>query len=99
MVEKSMFQRKKVKRRRKKDAADDEGDDVALGADQDDGEDVLGNTEQVHEEEARGDEEDSGSYEWVKKVDINLRKWIETEGCRRDVTDEYFANPPNRQRE
>jgi len=72
---------------------------MALGADQDDGEDVLGNTEQIHEEEARGsrDEEDSGSYEWVKKVDNNLWKWIETEGCRRDVTDEYFANPPNQQ--
>ena len=79
-----MFQCKKVKRHKKKDVADDEGDDVALGADQDGGEDVLGNTVQVHEEDARAsrDEEDSGSYEWVKKVDKDLREWIETEGCR-----------------
>jgi hypothetical protein len=97
MVEKSIFQRKKIKRHRKKDGGDNEGDALALEADQDDGEDVLGNTEQVHEQETRGsrDKEDSGFYEFVKKVDNDLRKWIETEGCRQDITDEYFGNPPN----
>jgi len=31
-----------------------------------------------------------------KKVEPVLREWIETKGCRRDVADEYFNNPPNR---
>ncbi|KAJ3544609.1 hypothetical protein NMY22_g2725 [Coprinellus aureogranulatus] len=32
--------------------------------------------------------------EYKKNVEPAMRKWIETTGCRRDVVDEYFANPP-----
>ncbi|TBU21645.1 P-loop containing nucleoside triphosphate hydrolase protein [Dichomitus squalens] len=31
-----------------------------------------------------------------KTVEQNLRAWIEAEGCRRDVADAYFDNPPRR---
>lgn len=33
-----------------------------------------------------------------KQIEEGLRKWIETSGCRRDVADKYFDNPPNRKR-
>ncbi|KAJ2936361.1 hypothetical protein H1R20_g734, partial [Candolleomyces eurysporus] len=35
--------------------------------------------------------------EWRKKVEDALRAWVETTGCRRDVVDDHFANPPGRQ--
>jgi hypothetical protein len=41
---------------------------------------------------------DDELYMWRKKVDKDLREWIETTGCRRDVTDSYFGNPPGRKR-
>ncbi|KAH7917095.1 P-loop containing nucleoside triphosphate hydrolase protein [Leucogyrophana mollusca] len=31
-----------------------------------------------------------------KKVDTALREWIQTKGCRRDVADRHFNNPPVR---
>ena len=46
------------------------------------------------EEEVGGD---SDKMEWGKKVEPELRRWIETEDCRRDVADQYFDNPPLRQ--
>lgn len=33
-----------------------------------------------------------------KKVEEGLREWIETEGCRRDIVDEYFDNGTVRNR-
>ncbi|CAA7266074.1 unnamed protein product [Cyclocybe aegerita] len=33
-------------------------------------------------------------YEFCKKVDKDLRCWIVTKDCRRDVADDYFGNPP-----
>ncbi|KAH6866275.1 P-loop containing nucleoside triphosphate hydrolase protein [Coprinopsis sp. MPI-PUGE-AT-0042] len=33
---------------------------------------------------------------WMKNVDPHLRRWIETDECRRDVLDRYFGNPPGR---
>jgi bloom syndrome protein len=30
---------------------------------------------------------------YKKDIEEGLRAWIETEGCRRDVVDEYFDNP------
>ncbi|CAA7271578.1 unnamed protein product [Cyclocybe aegerita] len=33
-------------------------------------------------------------YEFRKKVDKDLRCWIVTKDCRRDVADDYFGNPP-----
>lgn len=41
------------------------------------------------------EEEDA---EFVKEVESYLRKWIETEGCRRIIQDECFNNPPGRKR-
>jgi hypothetical protein len=35
--------------------------------------------------------------EYKKTVEPALRRWIETTGCRRDVVDEYFGNPPGQQ--
>ena len=34
--------------------------------------------------------------EWVKKVEEGMRNWIESKDCCRDVSDEYFGNPPCR---
>lgn len=34
-----------------------------------------------------------------KTAEDGLRKWIETEGCRREVADEYFGDGNERQRE
>ncbi|KAI0054415.1 P-loop containing nucleoside triphosphate hydrolase protein, partial [Artomyces pyxidatus] len=31
-----------------------------------------------------------------KNLEPTLREWIETEGCRRDVIDDYFSNPPRK---
>ncbi len=31
-----------------------------------------------------------------KKVEEAMRRWIVTEGCERDYSDEYFNNPPKR---
>ncbi|TEB18879.1 hypothetical protein FA13DRAFT_1605425, partial [Coprinellus micaceus] len=33
-------------------------------------------------------------FQYKKTVEPALRRWIETTGCRRDVVDEYFGNPP-----
>ncbi|KAI0056258.1 P-loop containing nucleoside triphosphate hydrolase protein, partial [Artomyces pyxidatus] len=30
------------------------------------------------------------------KLEPSLREWIETEGCRRDIVDDYFSNPPRK---
>jgi hypothetical protein len=40
--------------------------------------------------------DDDSHYEWREKVEDALRKWIDTEGCCRDVADVYFSNPPGR---
>lgn len=32
--------------------------------------------------------------QWKKHVEENLRQWIETQGCRRDIPNRYFDNPP-----
>lgn len=46
-----------------------------------------------------GEADDDDGKEWGKKVDENLREWIEAVCCRRDVADNYFDNPPGRKRE
>ena len=33
------------------------------------------------------------SLSWKKVVDVTLRRWIETIGCRQDFSDKYFDNP------
>ena len=42
---------------------------------------------------------DSEKMEWGKKVEPELRRWIECEECRCGIADEYFNNPPVRKRE
>ena len=39
------------------------------------------------------------SLSWKKVVDVTLRRWIETTGCRWDFSDKYFDNPVERQGE
>jgi hypothetical protein len=35
-------------------------------------------------------------YEWRKKVEKNMRRWIETDECERDFSDQHFGNPSSR---
>jgi bloom syndrome protein len=60
-------------------------------------------SESSDEDEEESEEEevgvDSEKMEWGKAVEPELRRWIECKGCRRDVADEYFNNPPVRKRE
>lgn len=53
--------------------------------------DEVPESEPEDHEDERDDE-----FEYKKKVEPALREWIETKGCRRDVADKYFNNPPNR---
>jgi len=48
------------------------------------------------EAEQNDPKDDDDRYEWRGKAQDALRKWIETEGCRRDMADEYFSNPSGR---
>ncbi|GLB46004.1 putative P-loop containing nucleoside triphosphate hydrolase protein [Lyophyllum shimeji] len=77
------------------DEMEEEGDDgpEAEGRDEmevDDGGDNKGGLE------AEPEEDDDDGKEWGKKVEEDLRRWIETNHCRRDVADTYFDNPPGR---
>lgn len=66
------------KKRRKRGDDGNESDDVE-GTDESDSDDEVGG--------------ESDKMEWGKYVEPELRKWIETTECRRDVADEYFNNP------
>ncbi|KAH6885558.1 P-loop containing nucleoside triphosphate hydrolase protein [Coprinopsis sp. MPI-PUGE-AT-0042] len=37
--------------------------------------------------------------DWMKKVDPELRRWIETTSCRQDILNSYFGNLPGRKNE
>jgi len=50
----------------------------------------------VFQERGRTTRKPSDVIVYVKDVEEGLRRWIETKGCRRDVADEYFDNPPSR---
>jgi superfamily II DNA helicase RecQ len=84
LYEKSIFRWQK-KGRKKVNDEDEEGSDNSSS---EDGEDSGC--------EAGGDNE---RYEWAKKVEPELREWIATTKCRRDVADEHFDNPIDRKRE
>ncbi|KAF8168911.1 P-loop containing nucleoside triphosphate hydrolase protein [Pholiota molesta] len=84
LVEKSMFER--TKKRRRKAAPPGELEDTfpeELGADEEEGSEVELDAENIESE-------------WKKKVEDALRRWIETTGCRRDIADTYFHNPRHR---
>jgi bloom syndrome protein len=83
LFEKSMFQRRKKKRKRgtgkdksvpflDPDSSDSDGEEAVCIAPMDDG------------------------MEWGKNVDPVMREYISTTLCRRDMTDRYFNNPLRR---
>ena len=86
LVEKSMFERQRKKKRHK---------DSNLAPEEEGGQNEGGDGEDGEAGEDKGDDEE---FEWRKKVEEALRRWIETEECRRIIVDEHFGNPP-RQRE
>jgi len=49
-------------------------------------------------EDGSGSESESDMV-WGKVVDPNMREWIVTLGCRRNITDRYFQNPGTRKSE
>jgi len=38
--------------------------------------------------------EDEETLQYWKKVEDGVRQWIDALACRRDIANEYFANPP-----
>jgi hypothetical protein len=61
--------------------------------------DKSGDSDDSEEDESQDEiSGDGDKMEWGKKVELELQKWIETDGCQRDVADEYFNNPHNRKR-
>lgn len=96
LAEKSMFQKRRRRNQSRKE--------VVEPSQLDDGEEEFDDDNEVEKDAENETEAVYGSttdldvvFEWKKQVDEALREWIETEGCRRDVADKYFANPPNRQ--
>ena len=70
------------RKKRKKRGDEGEGKDGKDSDSEDDSEDEVGL--------------DSEKMEWGKKVEPELRRWIECEECQLDVADEYFNIPPVR---
>jgi hypothetical protein len=63
------------------------------GDEDENGEDSDSEIEEDSEDEVGLESE---KMEWGKKVEPELRRWIECEECRRNIADEYFNNPPVR---
>lgn len=53
----------------------------------------------VFQEKNKSQRTEDDDVEYVKMVEEDLRRWIETEECRRNVQDECFNNPIIRKRE
>lgn len=51
----------------------------------------------VFQEKNKTKREEGDEIEYMKEVEKNLRRWIQTCDCRRDVADEHFNNPVNRE--
>lgn len=100
MVENSVFQQKRKKGKKK--SADCESDiqlDTTFGLEEENEEEDEGSEEEdggdEDSEEDRGlDKVDDSLYEWGKKIDPALRRWVKTPTCRCTVVDEHFENPP-----
>lgn len=63
-----------------------------------DSEDSSDSDANLQDNQSRGNDvelEDDELFEW-KKVDADLRDWIELKRFRGDYPDEYFSNPPGR---
>ncbi|KAI0744526.1 P-loop containing nucleoside triphosphate hydrolase protein [Earliella scabrosa] len=61
---------------------------------QDPEDDSESSDSEFEEEEERLDPDEKDKPKYKKTIEESLRAWIETEGCRRKVADEYFDNPP-----
>lgn len=97
MAEKSMFQQRKINGGKHKQCEED----IDEQADNEEDADVESDTEDNLEgstDLASADTLNVG-YEWGKRVDPALRRWIATKTCRRDISNEYFDNPPADKRE
>lgn len=51
----------------------------------------------VHQEKNKSQRDEYDEVEYVKEIEEAMRQWIETDGCRREVQDEYFNNPLERE--
>ncbi|KAL1754058.1 P-loop containing nucleoside triphosphate hydrolase protein [Schizophyllum commune] len=92
LYEKSVFERKKKKRNKGRCG-------LLLGVPEDT--DTPEETVAEAAREANGSDSLAGDMgdgkDWAKVIDPALRMYLETRRCRRDVADEYFDNPPERQ--
>ncbi|KAI0038310.1 P-loop containing nucleoside triphosphate hydrolase protein, partial [Auriscalpium vulgare] len=61
-----------------------------------DADDASGSESDDEDEGISGGEDEDEEKTYKKKVEPTLRAWIETNGCRRDVVDDYFGNPPRK---
>lgn len=98
LVEKSVFQRKRIKHKKKASVDEDvqeedngQDDVEPIAQDETWDEDIELDPDEVENE----DKGDDATFEWGKKVEDALRQWLETKGCQCDVVDEYFRNPPD----
>ncbi|KII93854.1 hypothetical protein PLICRDRAFT_77008, partial [Plicaturopsis crispa FD-325 SS-3] len=91
LVQKSMFKRRK---RKKGEAADTAVlvVDVEAESEKSDSEDSDTEKETVRTSVAPADD----GKVWARKVEEPFRRWIQSPGCRRDVSDEYFNSPAPR---
>lgn len=95
LVEKSVFQRKKLKQK-KKIHSDDDDDELVDNDEEDEGGEEVDSEDDDENEVSEEDKGDDSVYGWGKKIDEALRRWIDTKECRRNVVDEHFQNPPGR---
>ena len=97
-----MFQKKKKGRKKSGDEGDEEGEGEE-GYDNEEPEDFRDDEVQEDLDDKEGEEteqmlrhrdEDEGvKWEWGKKVDLDLRKWISAKMCCQDILDKHFNNP------
>lgn len=80
-VEASAFQKVKPKRKQVKNEGDK---DNGAGKKKDE------------EDEHEDDPFEKEPFQYRKKVDVSLREYIDTTGCRHDISDAYISNPTPR---
>lgn len=90
-VEASAFQKVKPKRKQLKN---EDGEDNRTDEGEQDEQDEHG--EQDEQDEQDSDPFEQEPLQYRKKVDESLRQYIDTTGCRHNISDEYFNNPTPR---
>ncbi|KAJ7103240.1 P-loop containing nucleoside triphosphate hydrolase protein [Mycena belliarum] len=94
IVERTMFQRKKKRRRKGNSEGQVAEDPDSSDSDSNQGsEDESANTTPYSDD--RVNIPNDGKV-WVKNVDPVMREYISTRLCRRDMADRYYNNPPRR---